>query len=227
MTKFENSWGIDMREGLVSNGLTTFSGNCEFLHGGFWEESNRTSDTQTYMLVQICRWHFHHLAPWPSKTGIFFDPPQWTPQQDTVYNGKRRRPPPIRAHWHLQKNGRLPRAQSVPEIHPHQSLPTPEFAPPPPCQQSVFASLIHRATALCDQDSLPQELEFLNNVFKYNGYSHQQIRRAMKPVTRTAKTDDKPTSTAYIYLTHKQLLAESAECWPNITSKVSPYHLEK
>jgi len=28
------------------------------------------------------------------------------------------------------------RAQSIPEIHPHQSLPTPEFAPPP-CQQTI------------------------------------------------------------------------------------------
>ena len=62
----------------------------------------------------------------------------------------------------------------------------------------VLAFLIHRAKALCEQDSLTQELEFLTTVFKDNGYSHQQIRRAMKPVTRTAKTDDKPTSTAYI-----------------------------
>jgi non-ribosomal peptide synthetase component F len=60
-----------------------------------------------------------------------------------------------------------------------------------------FASLIHRAKALCDQDSLTQELEFLTTVFKDNGYSPQQIR-AMELATRTAKTIDKPTSTAYI-----------------------------
>jgi len=191
-------WTILRTNGWGSNGLTTFSGNCEFLPGGFWEESNRTSDTQTYMLVQICRWHFRHLATWPRKTGRFSERPQWTPQQDTVYNGKRRRRPPlIPGHWHLQKNGRLPRAQSIPEIHPHQSLPTPDFASPS-CYQSVLTSLIHRAKALCDQDSLPQELEFLTTVFKDNGYSPQQIRWAMKPITRTARTDDKPTSTAYI-----------------------------
>ena len=72
----------------------------------------------------------------------------------------------------------------------------------PANKQSVLASLIHRAKALCDQDSLPQELEFLTTVFKDNGYSSQQIRRAMKPVTQTAKTDEKPTSTAYIPYTN-------------------------
>jgi len=65
-------------------------------------------------------------------------------------------------------------------------------------KQSVLASLIHRAKALCDQDSLTQELEFLTTVFKDNGYSPQQIRQAMEPATWTAKTNDKPTSTAYI-----------------------------
>jgi hypothetical protein len=57
--------------------------------------------------------------------------------------------------------------------------------------------LIHRARALCDQESLPQELEFLNIIFKENGYSQQQIR-AMKPTAQTTKTKDKPTSTAYL-----------------------------
>jgi hypothetical protein len=68
----------------------------------------------------------------------------------------------------------------------------------PANKHSVLVSLIHRAKALCDEDSLAQELEFLTTVFKENGYSPQQIRRAMKPATRTAKTNYKPTSTAYI-----------------------------
>jgi hypothetical protein len=46
----------------------------------------------------------------------------------------------------------------------------------PANKHSVLASLIHRAETLCDQDSLPQELEFLTTVFKDNGYSSQQIR---------------------------------------------------
>jgi hypothetical protein len=95
----------------------------------------------------------------------------------------------------------------------------------PANKQSVLASLIHRAKALCDQDSLTHELEFLTIVFKDNGYSHQQIR-VMKQATRTAKTDVKLISTAYIPYT-QQHMADSAECSPNTTSKVSPYHLEK
>jgi hypothetical protein len=68
----------------------------------------------------------------------------------------------------------------------------------PANKQSVLASLIHRAKSLCDQDSLTQELEFLTAIFKDNGYSHQQIYRAMEPVARPPKINDKPTSTAYI-----------------------------
>ena len=46
----------------------------------------------------------------------------------------------------------------------------------PANKYSVLASLIHRAKALCDQDSLTQGLKFLTTVFKYNGYSPQQIK---------------------------------------------------
>jgi hypothetical protein len=65
----------------------------------------------------------------------------------------------------------------------------------------MLTSLIHRATTICDQESINQELEFLAIVLKNNGYSTQQIRRAMKPPTTTDKTKDKPTSTAYISYT--------------------------
>jgi hypothetical protein len=60
----------------------------------------------------------------------------------------------------------------------------------PANKQSVLTSLIYTAKALCDQESLPQELEFLTTVFKNNGCSQQQIRQAMKPAA--------PTSTAYL-----------------------------
>jgi len=45
----------------------------------------------------------------------------------------------------------------------------------PANKPSVLASLIHRAKAVCDQDPLIQELEFLTTVFKDNGYSLRQI----------------------------------------------------
>ena len=68
----------------------------------------------------------------------------------------------------------------------------------PANKHSVLSSLVHRATTLCDQESLAPELTFLTHVFQHNGYSHQQIQRAMKPATRTIKTEDKPISTAYL-----------------------------
>jgi len=68
----------------------------------------------------------------------------------------------------------------------------------PANKHSVLSSLVHRATALCDQESLAPELTILAQVFQQNGYSHQQIKRAMKPATRTIKTEDKPISTAYL-----------------------------
>jgi len=46
----------------------------------------------------------------------------------------------------------------------------------PANKQSVLVSLIHRAKALCDQDSFTQELEFLTTVFQDNGYNPQQIQ---------------------------------------------------
>jgi hypothetical protein len=64
-------------------------------------------------------------------------------------------------------------------------------------KHSVLSSLIKRAKSLCDQDSLAPELTLLTDVFKQNGYSYQQIKRAMKPTTRTNKTEGKPISTAY------------------------------
>ena len=63
---------------------------------------------------------------------------------------------------------------------------------------SVLTSLTHRAITLCDQDSLPHEMDFLTEVFKMNGYSPQQIQRAMNPATATTKKEDKYTGTAYL-----------------------------
>ena len=95
----------------------------------------------------------------------------------------------------------------------------------PANKQSVLASLILRAKASCDQDSFTQELDFLTPVFKDSGYGPQQIR-PMEPATRTTKTNDKPTSTSYIpynQTTYDRL----SRIWPNTTSNVLPYHLEK
>jgi len=68
----------------------------------------------------------------------------------------------------------------------------------PANKQSVLASIIYRAKALCHQDSLTQELEFLTTVLKENGYSSQQIWRVLETVTWSAKTNKRPTSIAFI-----------------------------
>src|SRR5215475_9299218 len=72
----------------------------------------------------------------------------------------------------------------------------------PANKNSVLTSLIHRAKTLCDQNSLPHELEFLTSVFKMNGYSQHHIRRAMIPTTPASKTEEKPTAITYLPYVH-------------------------
>jgi hypothetical protein len=43
----------------------------------------------------------------------------------------------------------------------------------PSNKQAILATLVHRARALCDKESLHGELEFLKTTFKENGYSRQ------------------------------------------------------
>jgi hypothetical protein len=77
---------------------------------------------------------------------------------------------------------------------------------------------------------LNQELEFLTTVFKNNGYSTQQIHRAMKPPTKTDRTKDKPISTAYIQYTQatyrrlsRILTKLNIKCIPLSLKKISNY----
>jgi hypothetical protein len=73
----------------------------------------------------------------------------------------------------------------------------------PANEQSVLASMIDTVKERCGEDSPTQELEFLTTVFKDIGYSPQQIQQAFKPATQTAKTNEKPTSIAFIPYTQK------------------------
>jgi hypothetical protein len=41
----------------------------------------------------------------------------------------------------------------------------------PSNKQAVLSTLVHRARALCDEDSLQAELVFLRGIFKQNGYN--------------------------------------------------------
>ena len=96
----------------------------------------------------------------------------------------------------------------------------------PANKQSVLTSLIHRAKALCDKDSLKQELEFLTTVFKDNGYSPNRYDEPWNRQHGPPRPMINPPQ-LHTFRTPKQHMADSAECWPNTTWKVSPYHLEK
>jgi len=72
----------------------------------------------------------------------------------------------------------------------------------PAHKHSVLSSRVHRAHALCDHESLSQELDFLTTTFKQNGYNDHQIQRAMKPSRQILVPDNKPTATAFIPYTN-------------------------
>jgi hypothetical protein len=68
----------------------------------------------------------------------------------------------------------------------------------PSNKQAVLATLVHRARALCDKESLHDKLKFLKTTFKKNGYSLKQIWCALNAVVRTPKSKGKPSSVAIL-----------------------------
>jgi hypothetical protein len=56
----------------------------------------------------------------------------------------------------------------------------------PSNKQAVLSTLIHRARALCDEDSLQAKLVFLKDVFRENGYSYRQIHSPQPPSALTS-----------------------------------------
>jgi hypothetical protein len=68
----------------------------------------------------------------------------------------------------------------------------------PSNKQAVLSTLIHRAKALCDEDSLQAELVFLKDVFKENGYNDRQFHRALNHRPLLPQPDNKPHSVAFL-----------------------------
>jgi hypothetical protein len=62
----------------------------------------------------------------------------------------------------------------------------------------VLFTLIHRARALCDEDSLQAELVFLKDVFKENGHNDRQIHRALNRRPLLPQPDNKPHLVAFL-----------------------------
>jgi hypothetical protein len=62
----------------------------------------------------------------------------------------------------------------------------------------VLATLVFRATAICDEDSLGQKLEFLKNSLRENGYILQQIHQVLSKKEKPSKNNRKPIFTAFL-----------------------------
>jgi hypothetical protein len=68
----------------------------------------------------------------------------------------------------------------------------------PSNKQVVLSTLIHRARAHCDEDSLQAELVFLKDIFKGNGYNDRQLHRALKRRPLLSQPDSKPHLVAFL-----------------------------
>jgi DNA-binding transcriptional MerR regulator len=62
----------------------------------------------------------------------------------------------------------------------------------------MLATLVFRARAIYDEDSLGQELEFLKISFRENGYSLKQIQWVLSRKEKPPKDNRKPNSSAVL-----------------------------
>jgi hypothetical protein len=68
----------------------------------------------------------------------------------------------------------------------------------PSNKQVVLSTLIHRARALCDEDSLQAELVFLRDVFIQNGYNDRQIHRTLNCHPHLPQRDNEPNTVTFL-----------------------------
>jgi hypothetical protein len=68
----------------------------------------------------------------------------------------------------------------------------------PANKHAILSTLVHRGTALHDQDSLHADFVFLGDIFRQNGYTNQQIRRTLNTPPRVAQPDKRPDSVAFL-----------------------------
>jgi hypothetical protein len=70
----------------------------------------------------------------------------------------------------------------------------------PSNKQAVLSTLLHRARALCDEESLQAELVFLKDDFKQDGYKDRQVHRALNSLQHSDQPDKEPNSVAFLPL---------------------------
>jgi hypothetical protein len=110
------------------------------------------------------------------------------------------------AHWAIQST-----------VNPHTNLYLHANSHHHPSnKQAVLTTLVHRARALCDHESLHDELDFLKDTFKRNGYGYQQIRRALDPA-KSLPPRTSPLRSPFFPLSTWLSIA-SAVCCPGTSS---------
>jgi hypothetical protein len=68
----------------------------------------------------------------------------------------------------------------------------------PSNKQAVLSTPIHKARALCEEDSLQGELLFLRDVCNQNAYNDWQIHRALNRRLHLPQPDNEPYSVAFL-----------------------------
>jgi hypothetical protein len=68
----------------------------------------------------------------------------------------------------------------------------------PSNKRAILSTLVHRARALCDDDSLQAELVFQRNVFKQNGCNGQRMYRALNCHPNFGQLDNKSSSVTFL-----------------------------
>ncbi|XP_023702614.1 uncharacterized protein LOC111861900, partial [Cryptotermes secundus] len=68
----------------------------------------------------------------------------------------------------------------------------------PSSKQAALSTLVHRARALCDQESLRAELEFLKDIFRRNGYNDRKIDRALNRHPNSNQHDDRRETVTFL-----------------------------
>jgi hypothetical protein len=87
----------------------------------------------------------------------------------------------------------------------------------PAKKEVVFFTLVHRAKSVCDSDSLPQELKFLQETIRNNGYSERQILCDLNPPT-TATPPCRQDLTLVVFLPFiSTTITSSVGRYPNTT----------
>lgn len=112
----------------------------------------------------------------------------------------------LMAHWAVQSMVSLHTLTSI-------SMPTPIITIP---THAVLSTLVHKARALCDHESLHDQLEFPRDTSKWNSYSKWKIWWTLDPLKTVAPPPEKLTSVALLLFAWPSI--STAGCCPGITS---------